>query len=138
MVIDLPAVAPRPRPVPLRLVYTVVIVAALAGVPWLVSEASRRIHGGASGLWPPPVLVLLVLGALVATRVSYRWFDAVLLLIPILGLFYLWRFAWRLSLLPYRDWSPRPEEAPRWRKFAHPDRPRAGLYLVDRSGRSVD
>jgi hypothetical protein len=110
-----------------------VIVALLAGTPWLVSEASRRIGGGVSGPWPSPVLVLLILGALVATRVSYRWFDALLLLIPVVGLFYLCRFAWRLSLLPYRDWSPRPQEAPQWRKVAHPDRPGAGLYLVDRT-----
>ncbi len=138
VVIDLPALAPRPRPVALRLVCTVVIVAALASVPWLVSHAGRRIDGVPSGLWPPPVLVLLVLGALVATRVSYRWFDAILLLIPILGLFYLWRFAWRLSLLPYRDWPPRPDEAPRWRKVAHPSRPGAGLYLVDPTSKADD
>jgi hypothetical protein len=134
VVIDLPAIAPRPRPVLLRLVYTIVIVAALLSVPWLVSEASRRIGSGPLGLWPPPTLVLLVLGTLLASRVSYRWFDAFLLLIPIVGLVLLWRFAWRLSFLPYRDWPPRPEEAQRWRKVAHPDRPRAGLYLVDRTG----
>jgi len=70
MVIALPALAPRPRPVPLRLVYTFLIVAALAGVPWLVSEASHRIDPVPSSLWPSPALVLLVLGALVAPRVS--------------------------------------------------------------------
>jgi hypothetical protein len=138
MVIALPALAPRPRPVPLRLVYTFLIVAALAGVPWLVSEASHRIDRVPSSLWPSPALVLLVLGALVAPRVSYRWFDAYLLLIPIVGLFYLGRFAWRLSLLPYRDWPPRPDEAPRWRKVAHPSRPGAGLYLVDRTSKADD
>jgi hypothetical protein len=118
----------------LRLTYTVVIVAALFSAPWLASEAGRRIGGRPWAHWPSPTLVLLVLGALVASRVSYRWFDAFLLLIPIVGLFYLWRFAWRLSFLPYRDWPPRPEEAPSWRKVAHPDRPGAGLYLVDRTG----
>jgi hypothetical protein len=134
MVIDLPAIVPRPRPVLLRLTYTVVIVAALFSVPWLASEAGRRIGGRPWAHWPSPTLVLLVLGALVASRVPYRWFDAFLLLIPIVGMFYLWRFAWRLSFLPYRDWPPRPEEAPSWRKVAHPDRPGAGLYLVDRTG----
>ena len=58
-----------------------------------------------------------------------RW----LLLIPIVGIFYLWRFAWRLALLPYRDWPPRPNEAAHWRKVSHPARPGARLYLVDRS-----
>jgi hypothetical protein len=33
------------------------------------------------GWWPSPTLVLLVLGALVAGRVSYRWRDGLLLLI---------------------------------------------------------
>jgi hypothetical protein len=48
---------------------------------------------------------------LVADRVSYRWYDAWLLTIPFVGLFYLWRFAWRLAALPHRDWPPRPGEA---------------------------
>ena len=131
--VDLPSVAPRPRPVLLRLAYTIVIVVVLFGVPWLVGEASRRAIGGAAGHWPPPTLVLVVLGGLVASQVSYRWRDGLLLLIPIVGIFYLWLFAWRLALLPYRDWPPRPNEAAHWRKVSHPARPGAGLYLVDRS-----
>jgi hypothetical protein len=132
MVVDLPSIAPRPRPVALRLAYTVVILAVLFGVPWFVGKATPRIGSQPSGWWPSPTLVLLVLGALAASRVSYRWRDGLLLLIPIVGLVYLCRFAWRLSFLPYRDWPPRAEEAPSWRKVSHPARPGARLYLVDR------
>src|SRR5215207_8648362 len=80
MIIDLPALAPRPRPVWLRWVYTVLLAAALLSVPWAVGEGTTRLDGGASGYWPPPALVLFILGALIARRVSYRWFDAFLLL----------------------------------------------------------
>jgi hypothetical protein len=131
MVIDLPAIAPRPRPTALRWVYTVLLMTVLVGLPWAAREATTALDDSASGSWPPPALVLFILGALIARRVSYRWFDAFLLLIPLFGLIYMWRFAWRLSFLPYRDWPPRPDEAPHWRKVAHPDRPGAGLYLVD-------
>lgn len=131
MVIDLPALAPQPRSAPVRWVFTVLIMVALFGLPWAASEAARRISHENSASWPPPTLVLFVVGALIARRVSYRWFDAFLLMIPLFGLIYLWRFAWRLSFLPYRDWPPRPDEASRWVKVAHPSRPGAGLYLVD-------
>jgi hypothetical protein len=131
MVVDLPALAPRPRPVPLRLAYTVLVLMVFFAVPGLVAWALGRIGGGPSGDSMVPIVVLFVLGALAAGRVSYRWFDAFLVLIPIYGLFFLVKLAWRLALLPYRDWPPRPEEAPHWRKVAHPSRPGAGLYLVD-------
>src|SRR6266536_1808665 len=134
MVVDLPSVAPRPRPMVLRFVYTVLILVVLVGLPWLAGEVTPRIGSRLLGWWPSPTLVLLVLGALVAGRVSYRWRDGLLLLIPIIGLFYLCQWAWRLSLLPYRDWPPRTDEAPYWRKVSHPARPGARLYLVDRFG----
>jgi len=110
-------------------------MAVLIVLPWAASEGSRSLDDGAATGWPPPAVVLMVVGAFIARRVSYRWFDAFLLLIPLVGLIYLWRFAWRLSFLPYRDWPPRPDEAPRWVKVAHPSRPGAGLYLVDPSPR---
>jgi len=135
MVVDLPALAPQPRPAPLRWVYTVLIMAALIGLPWAVSEATRPLDGEALVDWPPPTLVLLIVGALIARRVSYRWFDAFLLVIPLFGLIYVWRFAWRLAFLPYRDWPPRPDEAARWVKVAHPSSPGAGLYLVNPAAR---
>jgi hypothetical protein len=131
MVIDLPAVAPQPRTPLQRWIFTVLIMAVLIGLPWAASEATRNLNDEPSAGWPPPALVLFVAGALIARRVSYRWFDAFLLLIPLFGLIYVWRFAWRLAFLPYRDWEPRPDEPARWVKVAHPSRPGAGLYLVE-------
>ncbi|AXO38001.1 MULTISPECIES: hypothetical protein [Micromonospora] len=52
----------------------------------------------------------------VAPLVSYRRRDAVAWLLPPLGLLLTARLAWRLTLLPYRDWPPRPEEARRCRR----------------------
>jgi hypothetical protein len=65
-----------------------------------------------------------------ATKVSYRWFDFLLLFIPFYNIVLLCRLAWRLSYLPYRDWAPRPEEAASWRRVDHPTEPGALLHVV--------
>jgi hypothetical protein len=45
-------------------------------------------------------------------KVSYRWFDCLMLAIPIAGqLIWAPRILWRIAYLPYRDWQPRPDEA---------------------------
>ena len=48
-----------------------------------------------------------------ATRVSYRWFDALCLFIPVYSIIWMFRILWRLANLPLRDWSPRPEDLTR-------------------------
>jgi hypothetical protein len=135
MTTDLPAIAPRPRSMPLRLAFTVLIVLVFLTLSWLATWAVQRTGGGAAGGTSLSLLVTFVLGALMAVRVSYRWFDAFLLLVPILGLFLLVKWAWRVAFLPYRDWPPRAPEAPRWRLVAHPRRSGAGVYLVDPAAR---
>ncbi len=52
----------------------------------------------------------LVAYALLARRVSYRWFDTFFQLIPFYGVFWQFRIAWRLAYLPHRDWQVRPGE----------------------------
>jgi len=52
----------------------------------------------------------MVLTALLTPLVSYRRTDAVAWLIPPLATILVFRIAWRLSLLPLRDWPPRPDE----------------------------
>ncbi|GIH06789.1 hypothetical protein Rhe02_48560 [Rhizocola hellebori] len=42
-----------------------------------------------------------------AARVSYRWVHGLYWLMPPLGIYFLSRVAWRLSLLPHRDWPDR-------------------------------
>ncbi|MEV6813957.1 hypothetical protein [Micromonospora sp. NPDC051296] len=65
--------------------------------------------------------------AVLAPYASYRRRDALLWFIgPGLPIFIL--IAWRLSLLPYRDWAPRPDEAPRARWLRDPAR--AGLWYL--------
>jgi len=44
---------------------------------------------------------------------SYRRRDAWLGLVPLLGWYLLCVLAWRVALLPYRDWEPRADEL--WR-----------------------
>ncbi|MGC5021254.1 hypothetical protein [Micromonospora sp. DT47] len=49
--------------------------------------------------------------AWLAPRVSYRRRDALWWLAGGVGIYVFGVIAWRLALLPYRDWTPRPEEA---------------------------
>ena len=53
----------------------------------------------------------LAVFAWLCPEVSYRWFDCLMLAVPIVGQL-LWapRILWRIAYLPYRDWRPRPDE----------------------------
>lgn len=62
------------------------------------------------------MLVYLIVYALLARKVSYRWFDTFLQLIPIYGIIWQFIIAWRLAYLPHRDWRLRPEEKP-WLRY---------------------
>lgn len=63
--------------------------------------------------------------AWLAPRVSYRRRDALLWLVGP-GLYIFAVIAWRLAFLPYRDWTPRPDEASRIRWLRDPQH--AGLW----------
>ncbi|MGH3333888.1 MAG: hypothetical protein ACRDPJ_21555 [Nocardioidaceae bacterium] len=112
---------PRLRPDWLR--------AVLATVLWIAAWAGPRMLGGF--LWTdgePLVdagflylegedvcfLLTMAVYAVLARRVSYRWFDALFLLIPFYNLMWSARIVWRICFLPYRDWDPRPGEASDW------------------------
>lgn len=96
-----------PRPSLRRTLYAILILALFLGVPPLLGYAIPGVAGEIA-----PTLAVLVAAAVIAPRVSYRWFDCFLLLIPFAGLIVLWRFVWRLAYLPDRDWPPRPDETP--------------------------
>jgi hypothetical protein len=70
--------------------------------------------------------VVLLLGQLavfawLCPKVSYRWFDCLMLAIPIAGqLIWAPRILWRIAYLPYRDWRPRPDEARGWVRISDP------------------
>jgi hypothetical protein len=57
--------------------------------------------------------VQLPILAAIAPRVSYRWFDCLFLLVPVYGVFWVFKVLWRLTYLPYRDWPPRADEVGR-------------------------
>lgn len=62
--------------------------------------------------------VHLVVFAFLAPLVSYRWFDTLFLLVPIVSVVFWFRVVWRITALPQRYWPARDEELP-----AHPRRP---------------
>jgi hypothetical protein len=53
------------------------------------------------------VLVFLVVYAFLARKVSFRWFDTFLQIIPVYGVIWQIRIAYRLAYLPQQDWTPR-------------------------------
>lgn len=125
-----------PRGTGTRIVLTIAIVvgfvavaAVVSDVVWLLPignkvrrlEVQETIGYGA----------FVVLVGSVATRVSYRWFDGLIALLPVYGVFWVFRIAWRVSYLPFRDWAPRGGEAVAWQQVAHPSTPGGMLYVVE-------
>lgn len=55
------------------------------------------------------ITVLVMLGFLgyLSPKVGYRGFDCFFALIPIYGIIYVFRIAYRVAFLPGRDWSER-------------------------------
>lgn len=70
--------------------------------------------------------------AWLAPRVSYRRRDALWWLVGP-GLFIFAVIAWRLAFLPYRDWTPRPDEVSRLRWLRNPQH--AGMWYLPRKQR---
>lgn len=76
--------------------------------------------------------------AWLAPKVSYRWFDCLILLVPFSGAL-IWgsRIAWRVAYLPYRDWRPRPDEAPFWERVLPPSGPGRPPIRIARTARQA-
>ena len=72
-------------------------LASFLGELIMVSSSSEY-EGGAS------VLVILGLLAFTAPKVGYRWFDCFFAAIPFYGIFFIFKLAHRVALLPKRDW----------------------------------
>lgn len=124
-----------------RVAVTVTLVVGLVGIPTLLGDIARWVFltdettdGALRRLEIQNAIqlaVLVLLTGLVATRVSYRWFDGLIALVPLCGIFWIFRIAWRVAYLPFRDWPPRADEAATWRQVAHPKTPGGMLYVVD-------
>ena len=53
------------------------------------------------------VIVILAVLGFMAPKVGYRWFDCFLAAIPFYGIFFIFRIAKRMAILPEIDWSQR-------------------------------
>src|SRR3954468_11048033 len=102
--------ASSPRGLVGRSVVAVCVFAAAVLPGWVLGD----VVGDWTG-WNP--LDWLINGAwsalavyLLAPLSSYRRRDAWLAPVPVLGWYLAALLAWRVALLPYRDWEPRPEE----------------------------
>lgn len=104
----------QPRPVWARAVLTALMALALWG-GFVVGRQQLPAEFWSGGIWfigGPEVTFALLLAAhaVLATKVSYRWFDAFLLLVPIYGVVWSVKILYRVAALPRRDWPPRPGE----------------------------
>jgi hypothetical protein len=68
----------------------------------IVASGSPDYQGG--------VTLFVILGFLgfLAPKVGYRWFDCFIALIPFYGIFFIFKIAHRVAILPTRDWAERP------------------------------
>lgn len=85
--------------------YLSAIVVAVIAAAGSTQDSSGTLLGS--------LFLVVVFGAL-ATQVSFRKRDGWLILVPVYGVVWMIRIAWRVAFLPYRDWSPRPHEAADW------------------------
>ena len=86
----------------LKTVGLVLAMYAIALVMELVMVKGSADYEGGIGL----LVILLILG-IVGPKVGYRWFDCFFAMIPIYGIFFIFRLAYRLANLPYVDWKIR-------------------------------
>jgi hypothetical protein len=89
----------------MRKIKTVGLVLAMYAIA-LVMElimvtGSADYEGGMS------LLVILITLGIVGPKVGYRWFDCFFAMIPIYGIFFIFRLAYRLANLPNVDWKLR-------------------------------
>jgi hypothetical protein len=86
----------------MRIIKTLALVLSLYLASFLgeliMVSSSSEYEGGAS------VLVILGLLAFTAPKVGYRWFDCFFAAIPFYGIFFIFKLAHRVALLPKRDW----------------------------------
>jgi hypothetical protein len=86
----------------LKTVGLVLAMYAIALVMELVMVTGSADYEGGIGL-----LVILPILGIVGPKVGYRWFDCFFAMIPIYGIFFIFRLAYRLANLPNVDWKIR-------------------------------
>jgi hypothetical protein len=102
-----------PRGLVSRSLVAVGIFAVVVVPGWTLGDLSERWTGNGLVDWLVTCGWTAVAVYVLAPRSSYRRRDAVLGLVPLLGWYLAALMAWRVALLPYRDWEPRGDEL--WR-----------------------
>lgn len=89
----------------MRVFKTILIVVGLYAVAifmeFVMATSSPDYEGGIT------LVVIFLFLAFMSPRVGYRWFDCLFAVIPIYGVIYIFRIAYRLAHLPQVDWSVR-------------------------------
>ena len=87
----------------MRTIKTIGLVIAMYLVALIVElimvSGSPDYDGGLSAL------VILGILAITAPKVGYRWFDCFFAIIPIYGIFFIFKIAHRVAFLPKVDWE---------------------------------
>jgi hypothetical protein len=121
---------PRPRGPLLRSSIAAALFGAAVLPGWLLAELVESWTGWTAVGW---LLSSAWTGAATfwgAGHVSLRRRDAAWGLVPLLGWYVVCVVAWRLALLPLRDWEPRADELWRARWLTGPEH--AGMWRADR------
>lgn len=108
-------VAARPRGLVGRSMVAVAVFAAAVVPGWTLGDLAERWTGNALLDWVITGGWCAAAVALLGPPASYRRRDAALGLVPLLGWYLLALMSWRVALLPFRDWEPRPDELHRAR-----------------------
>jgi len=89
----------------MRTIKTIGLVIAMYLVALIVElimvSGSPDYEGGLSAL------VILGILAITAPKVGYRWFDCFFAIIPVYGIFFIFKIAHRVAFLPKLDWELR-------------------------------
>ena len=89
----------------MRIIKTIGLVIAMYLVALIVElimvSGSPDYEGGLSAL------VILGILAITAPKVGYRWFDCFFAIIPLFGIFFIFKIAHRVAFLPKVDWELR-------------------------------
>ena len=89
----------------MRIFKTIAIVLGIYSAALILEIAmvvsSPDYEGGIS------IIVILVILGFLASKVGYRWFDCFFAVIPIYGIFFIFRIANRIASLPQISWSQR-------------------------------
>jgi hypothetical protein len=99
-----------PRGLTGRSLVAVAVFAAAVVPGWTLGDLAERWTGNALLDWLITCAWSAAAVAVLARHASYRRRDAWLGLVPLVGWYLIAVMAWRVALLPYRDWEPRADE----------------------------